>query len=124
MALRREVVDLIRLHFLYHANQIGGIGQIAVVQDQAPVGRVRILVEMVDAVGVEQRGAALDAVYLVALGQQQFGQVHAVLAGDTGDQCAFAHAGSLAAGAGWPHKASAVVSNRVMMASRARWVSA
>jgi len=47
--------------------------------------RVQVLVQVVDAVGVEQAGAALDAVHLVALVQQQFGQVGAVLAGDEGD---------------------------------------
>jgi hypothetical protein len=36
--------------------------------------------------GVEQRGAALDAVHLVALFQQELGQIGAVLAGDAGDQ--------------------------------------
>jgi hypothetical protein len=33
---------------------------------------VGVLVQMVDPLGVEQRGAALDAVDLVALAQQQF----------------------------------------------------
>jgi len=85
VALRRQVVDLVRPHFLHHANQVGGIGQVAVVQDQAPVLGMGVLVEVIDAVGVEQRSAALDAVHLVALGQQQLGQVHAILAGDAGD---------------------------------------
>jgi hypothetical protein len=47
---------------------------------------VRILVEVVDAVGVEQRAAALDAVHLVALVEQELGEVGAVLAGDAGDE--------------------------------------
>ena len=55
---------------------------------------VRVLVEVVDAVGVEQRSAALDAVHLVALFQQEFGQIGAVLAGDAGDECYF-HIGSI-----------------------------
>jgi len=42
---------------------------------------------MVDAVGVEERGAALDAVDLVALLEQELGEVRAVLAGDAGDEC-------------------------------------
>lgn len=44
---------------------------------------VRVLIEVIGAVGVEQRRAALDAVYLVALFQKQFRQLGAVLAGDT-----------------------------------------
>ena len=97
VALRRQVVDLVGLHLLHDADQVGGIGQVAVVQEQAHVALVRILVQVVDAVGVEDRGAALDAVHLVALAQQQLGQVGAVLAGDAGDQCCLAQEIVLAA---------------------------
>ena len=43
-------------------------------------------VQVVDALGVERRGAALDAVDLVALGEQELGEVGPVLAvaGDEG----------------------------------------
>ena len=47
---------------------------------------VRILVEMVDAVGVERGGAALDAVDLIALGEQELRQVGAILASDAGNK--------------------------------------
>ncbi len=47
---------------------------------------MRVVIEMVDAIGVEQRRAALDAVHRIALGQQEFGQIGAVLAGDAGDE--------------------------------------
>jgi hypothetical protein len=46
---------------------------------------VRILVKVVYPVCVEGRGTALDTVDLVAFGQQKFGQIGPVLAGDTGD---------------------------------------
>ena len=42
--------------------------------------------------------AALDAVHLVALGEQQLGEIGAVLAGDAGDQRAAAHAVTLPVG--------------------------
>ena len=90
VALRREVVDLVRLHLLHDADQVGRVGQVAVVQSHAYVALVRVLVQVVDAVGVEARGPALDAVYLVALFEQQFGQVRAVLAGDARYQCCLA----------------------------------
>ena len=45
-----------------------------------------IMIEVVDPPGVERRGPTLDAVHDVALGQQQFGQISAVLAGRTGDK--------------------------------------
>jgi hypothetical protein len=48
MALGREVVDLVGLHLLHDADQVGGIGHVAVMQDHARIGLVRILVEMVD----------------------------------------------------------------------------
>ena len=58
-------------------------------QDQAAVAYVRILVKMVDALGVEERGAPLDPVDDIALFDQEFGQVGTVLAGDAGDECNF-----------------------------------
>src|SRR6476661_7801228 len=82
-----EVVNLIGLHFLNDANQVGGVGQVAVVVGQAGVF-VPVLIghEVVDTVGVEQRGAALDAVHVVTLFEQKLGEVGTVLAGDAGDE--------------------------------------
>lgn len=77
------------LHLLDDADQVGGIGQVAVVEVQVAVLHVGVLVEVVDAVGVEQRGAALDAVDDVAFLEQEFGEIGAVLAGDASDQCNF-----------------------------------
>jgi len=51
---------------------------------------VRVLVQVVDAIGVEARGASLYAVHLVAFLEQKFGQVGAVLAGYARDQCGLA----------------------------------
>jgi hypothetical protein len=50
-------------------------------EDEAKLPFVGILVEMVDAICVEEGGAALDAVDLVALAQQKLGEVSTVLAG-------------------------------------------
>jgi hypothetical protein len=71
VALRGEVVDLIGLNLLNDANQIGAVGQVAVVQNETLILLVRVLVEVIDAVCIEERGAALDAVHLIALGEQQ-----------------------------------------------------
>jgi hypothetical protein len=87
VAHRAQVVDLVGLHLLHDADQVGAVRQITVVQLEALVVDMRVLVQMIDPVGVEQAGAALDAVHFVALRQQQFGQVGAVLAGHAGDQC-------------------------------------
>ena len=56
-----------------------------------PVADVRVLVKMIDAVGIEERGAALDAVDEVALRKQELGKVCTILAGDACDQRAFLH---------------------------------
>jgi hypothetical protein len=42
-------------------------------EDEVAVLHVGVLVQMVDAVGVEERGAALDAVDDVALFKEKFG---------------------------------------------------
>ncbi len=49
MALRSQVVDFVRLGLLDDANEVRGIGQVAMVQDEAAVRLVGILVEVVDA---------------------------------------------------------------------------
>src|SRR5439155_12675294 len=62
------------------------VGHVAVVQDEAAIRHVRVLIEMVDPFGVEQGSAPLDAVHHIALAEEKFGQIGAVLAGDSGDQ--------------------------------------
>jgi len=48
MALGRKVVDLVGLDLLEDADQVGGIGQISVMQDEMTVFFVGVLVEVVD----------------------------------------------------------------------------
>lgn len=67
MALCAEVINFIRLCFLHDANEVAGVAQIAIVQLEVGVVYVRVLVDVVDTLGVEQRRAALDAVNDVAL---------------------------------------------------------
>ncbi len=67
MGLGGEVVDLVGLAFLDDADQVGGIRHVAVMQDEALVLLVRVLVDVLDAAGVERGRAALDAVDDVAL---------------------------------------------------------
>ena len=67
MALRGEIVDLVGLDLLDEANEVGRVGQVAIMHEEAGIRLMRIDVEMVDALGVERRRAALDAVDHVAL---------------------------------------------------------
>src|SRR5260370_24681927 len=86
MSLRGEVVDLARAYFVDESRQVRGVGHIAVMQGQGTIGPVRILVEMIDAPGVDRRRPADESVHLIALFQQELSQVRAILAGDPGDQ--------------------------------------
>ena len=88
---RREVVDFVRLHLLDNPDQVGRIGQVPVMQDKIAMFYMGILVKVIDAIGVEQRRPALDTVDDVILLQQKFGEIGAVLSGDTGYQCNFCH---------------------------------
>ena len=52
MALGAEVVDLIELHLLDDADQVGAVGQIPVVQHQTRIAFMGILIKMVNSRGV------------------------------------------------------------------------
>ena len=85
MALGAEVIDLIGLNLLNDSLQVAAVAQVAVVQREAWIQLVWILIKVIDTSGVEAAGPALYAVYGIALFQQQLRQVAAVLAGDAGD---------------------------------------
>jgi len=72
------------------------------VQLEVGVLNVRVLVNVVDPLGIEGAGAALDAVHHVAFFKQELRKVGPVLAGDTGDQGNF---GSSTVAGVW-HRAS------------------
>ncbi len=91
MALRREIIDFVWLRLLDDMHQTAGIRHVPIVEDEVPMGDMRILIEVIDAIGIEQGGAALDAVNLITFAQQQLREEGAILAGYTGDQCYFAH---------------------------------
>jgi len=86
MALRRQVVDLGRPHLLHQADQVGGVGHVAVMQEEAHALLVGVDIEVVDPAGVEGGGPPLEAVHDVALAEQELGQIGAILAGGAGDQ--------------------------------------
>jgi hypothetical protein len=86
VALRPEIVDLVGAGLLDQTDQIGGVRQVAVVQEEARGMLVRVAVEVIDAAGVERRGAPLDAVHHIALLEQKRGQIRPVLPGHPGDQ--------------------------------------
>ena len=91
MGLRSQVVNLVRLYFLDNTGQVGRVSQIAIVKNKVTVVDMGILIDMVYALGIERGGAAFDTVNFVAFFQQEFCEVGAVLAGDTGDESALFH---------------------------------
>jgi hypothetical protein len=86
MALCRQIVDLVGLGLLQQPDQVGAVGEVAVMQMEAHPGVVRVAIEVVHPLGVEGRRAPLDAVDGIALMQQQLGEIGAVLSSDAGDQ--------------------------------------
>jgi len=89
VGLGTEVVDFAGLDGFEDAAEGGAVGEVAVVEVEAGGGVVGVLVEVVDAIGVEGGGATDDAVDFVAFLEEEFGEVGAVLAGDAGDEGAF-----------------------------------
>ena len=85
MRLGGEVVDLVGLHEFHKAQERGAVGHIGEMQAHFGFG-VGVGVEVVDAICVKGAGAADEAVDFVAFGEQEFGEVGAVLAGDAGDE--------------------------------------
>lgn len=89
MTLRPEVVDLVGLQLIEELGQIDRIREVAVVEEKPHPINVRILVKVIDAGRVEGAGPADNPVHLIALGDQQVGQVGTVLTGDSCDECFF-----------------------------------
>ncbi len=53
MALRGQIIDFRRLGFLDDSNEVRRVGEIAVMEEEPNVFAVPILIEMIDALGVE-----------------------------------------------------------------------
>ena len=88
VGLSAEVVNLVRAHFAHQLAEVVGVAEVAVVQLELAVLGVRVLIDAVDAAGIERRGAPDDAVHFVALAEKELGEVGTILTGDTGDQSA------------------------------------
>jgi hypothetical protein len=57
-------------------------------QNEVAFGLVRVLVEMVDALGIKRGSAPLQAMNFISLGEQELRQVGAILPRNPRDQCA------------------------------------
>ena len=89
MALRPEVVDFIGPHLLDDPDEVGAVGEVSVVEKEAHPLLVRVDIEVVDPVGVKEARPPFYPVHLIALLEQEFGEVGPVLSGNAGDKCFF-----------------------------------
>src|SRR5262245_14285704 len=80
--LRAEVVNLVGLDVAQNLVERARVVQVAVEEAHPPPRLVRVLVDVVNAFGVERAGAAYDAIHVIALAEQQLGQIASILAGD------------------------------------------
>ena len=85
VALRAEVVDLVGPHVVEERGERTPVGEIGVVKKESGAGLVEVLIDVIEPIGVKARGAAFETVDLVAFGEQELGQVGAVLTGAAGD---------------------------------------
>ena len=67
-------------------HETGAVGEISVVEPHPHALVVGVLIDVIDAFGVEARGASNDPMDLVALVEQELRKVAPVLSGDAGDQ--------------------------------------
>jgi hypothetical protein len=70
MALGTQIVDFARPRLLYQPDQVGGIGEIAIVQEETGTTLMRVDIDVVDTLGVERGRPALDAMNDIAFLQQ------------------------------------------------------
>ena len=86
MALRTEMVNLLRLKFVEQLYQVHRVRQIAVVQEHSHTVDVRIGVKMIDPRRVKRARAANDPVDFVAFFQQKICEITSVLTSNPGDE--------------------------------------
>src|SRR5690606_4518969 len=89
MAHGTQIIVFKRLHFLHNTEEVVGGGEVPVVELEEEILFVRVLVEVVYPVSIKEGAAAVDAVHLVVLAEEEVGEVGAVLAGDAGDESCF-----------------------------------
>jgi hypothetical protein len=91
MTLGAKVVYFIGLYFLDDTDKVGAVGEISVMEDKIFVFHMRILVQMVNTVGIKKRAATFNAMNDISFFKEQFGEIGSVLPGDTGDKGCFWH---------------------------------
>src|SRR5574344_703266 len=86
VALRGEVVDFVRLDLVDELDQVRAVPKVSVVEEQLHPVDVRILIQVVDSLGIERGRAADDAVDFITFRKKQFREVASVLSSDARNQ--------------------------------------
>ena len=86
MALGSEMINLIGLNAIKQLDEVGGVGDVPIVQEQPYTVDMGVFIEAVNAAGIKGRGASDDAMDFIPFGEQELGEIGAVLAGDPGDE--------------------------------------
>ena len=89
--LRGEVVDFVGLNRIDDVSQAAGVSQVSVVQSQLDAALMRILKQVIDPARRDRRGSSHNSVNFVALLQQEFRKLTAVLASDSSNESGPSH---------------------------------
>src|SRR5882724_1049017 len=86
VALRAQMIDLVRLQFVKKLHKIHRVAEVSVMQKQSHTVYVWISVKMINSRGVKRAGAADNPVNFIPFLKQQIGQITSILASNAGDE--------------------------------------
>src|SRR5208282_6086716 len=89
VALRREMVKLIRRKAVNQIQDPLRAGKIAMMQEEPRARLIWILINVVDPLRIKRARPADDSVNFVSFRKKQFGEIRPVLPGNSRDECAF-----------------------------------
>ena len=83
MGLRTEIVNLIGLDLVDQTTEAGSVCQVAIMKMKSNFSLVRVRVDVIQTIRIESGRPANDAMHLIAFGEQELGQVRAILPRDS-----------------------------------------
>ena len=89
MGLGAEVVDFVGLDLADQAGEVGGVGEVTVVEAEVRISHLMMLVDVIHSMRVEGGCSTLNAMDFVAFFEEELGEVGSVLSSNAGDECFF-----------------------------------
>ena len=86
VALCTQVINLVRLDGLQEPVEPGRVAQVPKVKEHTGIVAMGVLIEMVNAAGIEGTGPTDEPMDLIAFFQQELGQIGSVLSRDPRDE--------------------------------------